>query len=64
MPPHIFISNLDEGAEATLSKAADDIKPEVADTTEDCGVIQRDLTGWRNGLTETSVNKTKCSAKP
>ena len=39
-----FINDLDDGAECTLSKFAEDTKPGgVSDAPEDCATIQRDL---------------------
>jgi len=59
---NVFINDLNDRAKCTLSKFADDIKPEgVADMPESPATIQRDLwmvAGRRNGLTRTS-----CSSK-
>lgn len=66
MPFHTFISNLDEEAEGTLSKVADDTKPgEVADTTEDCGAVQMDpdrLEKWAETPTHTPIQSIQQNA--
>ena len=49
---HIFINNLDEGIESTLSKFSDMELGEVADTPEGSATIQQDLDrveSWAGG---------------
>jgi len=42
----VFISDLGDGIECTLSKFADDTKLEVvADTLEGCAAVQQDVAG-------------------
>jgi len=49
---NVFINDLDDGAECTLSKFAEDTKlGGVADAPDDCAAIPRDLSGlqkWAN----------------
>jgi len=60
---NIYINNLDEGIETTLSKFADDTKVRgVADKLEGCATIQEDLDSLESwaGRNLMSFNKSNC----
>ncbi|KAK4824877.1 hypothetical protein QYF61_021084 [Mycteria americana] len=64
---NVFINDLDDGAECTLSKFADGMRlGGVADTPEDCAAIQRDLNSLEKwaGRNFMKFNKGKCKVLP
>ncbi|GAB0178329.1 hypothetical protein GRJ2_000298200 [Grus japonensis] len=61
---NIFINDLDDGIESTITKFADDTKlgGEV-DTIEGKAILQRDLGRVEEWASKTSMNLTKTSTK-
>ena len=64
---NIFVDDINDGIECTLSKYADDKKPGgVADTPKGCVTIQQDLDILRNWAARNQMrfNISKCSLAP
>lgn len=55
MGPVLFniFTDVDDGTECTPSKADNGTRLGVTDKPGGCAAIQRDVTGWNNGLRET-----------